>query len=105
MLGREVIQALKHLQHAPGKTVIFVGVLEKISDEFNVNTWQPQMEGSNAKPRKAVETPAAATPAWASSQAPAPASGGVPWANQGAANQGAAKPQGAAAPGPAWLNG
>jgi hypothetical protein len=48
LLGREVIQALKHLQHAAGKTVIFVGVLEKITDEFNVSTWQPQMEGSKA---------------------------------------------------------
>lgn len=48
----------------------------------------------NAKPRKAVE----AAPA-------APSGGGVPWANQGAPNQGAPKPQtGAAAPGPAWLN-
>ena len=46
LLGREVIQALKHLQHAPGKTVIFVGVLEKVTDEFNAITWQPQMEGS-----------------------------------------------------------
>ena len=43
-----MIQALKHLQHAPGKTVIFVGVLEKVTDEFNVITWQPQMEGSKA---------------------------------------------------------
>ena len=48
LLGREVIQALKHLQHAPGKTVIFVGVLEKVTDEFNVATWQPQMEGGKA---------------------------------------------------------
>jgi hypothetical protein len=48
LLGREVIQALKHLQHAVGKTVIFVGVLEKVTDEFNVSTWQPQMEGSKA---------------------------------------------------------
>jgi len=48
LLGREVIQALKHLQHAPGKTVIFVGVLEKVTDEFNVIIWQPQMEGSKA---------------------------------------------------------
>ena len=45
LLGREVIQALKHLQHATGKTVIFVGVLEKVTDEFNVTSWQPQMEG------------------------------------------------------------
>lgn len=48
LLGREVIQALKHFQHAPGKTVIFVGVLEKIVDDFNQPTWQPQMEGSKA---------------------------------------------------------
>ena len=48
LLGREVIQALKHLQHATGKTVIFVGVLEKVTDEFNVSIWQPQMEGSKA---------------------------------------------------------
>jgi hypothetical protein len=48
LLGREVIQALKHLQHAPGKTVIFVGVLEKVTDEFNAVTWQPQMEGTKA---------------------------------------------------------
>ena len=48
LLGREVIQALKHLQHARGKTVIFVGVLEKSTDEFNATTWQPQMEGSKA---------------------------------------------------------
>jgi hypothetical protein len=48
LLGREVIGLLKHLQHAPGKTVIFVGVLEKVTDEFNVTSWQPQMEGSKA---------------------------------------------------------
>src|SRR5262249_27701857 len=46
LLGREVIQALKHLQHAVGKTVIFVGVLEKVIDDTNAVTWQPQMEGS-----------------------------------------------------------
>jgi hypothetical protein len=48
LLGREVIQALKHLQHAPGKTVIFVGVLEKVTDELNAVTGQPQMEGTKA---------------------------------------------------------
>jgi AAA domain len=35
LLAREVIALLKNLQHAPGKTVIFVGVLERIVDEFN----------------------------------------------------------------------
>lgn len=48
LLGREVIQSLKHLQHARGKTVIFVGILEKVTDEMHVTTWQPQMEGGKA---------------------------------------------------------
>jgi len=46
LLGREVVHALKLLQHAPGKTVIFVGILEKVTDEFNATGWQPQMEGA-----------------------------------------------------------
>ena len=28
--------------------MIFVGVLEKTTDDFNATTWQPQMEGSKA---------------------------------------------------------
>jgi KaiC/GvpD/RAD55 family RecA-like ATPase len=45
LLAREVIGLLKHLQHAPGKTVIFVGILERLTDEMNRTLWQPQMEG------------------------------------------------------------
>ena len=48
LLAREVIALLKHLQHAPGRTVIFVGVLERVVDEFNREHWQPQMEGGKA---------------------------------------------------------
>ena len=48
LLGREVIALLKHLQHAPGKTVIFVGILERLVDDFNRESWQPQMEGGKA---------------------------------------------------------
>jgi hypothetical protein len=48
LLAREVIALLKHMQHAWGKTVIFVGVLERIVDEFNREHWQPQMEGGKA---------------------------------------------------------
>ena len=48
LLAREVIGLLKHLQHAPSKTVIFVGILEKVVDEFSRTTWQPQMEGGKA---------------------------------------------------------
>ncbi|MBB4267707.1 ATP-binding protein [Roseospira visakhapatnamensis] len=46
LLGREVITALKHLQHARGRTVIFVGVLEKVTDDYGTVHWQPQTEGS-----------------------------------------------------------
>lgn len=45
LLAREVIGLLKHLQHAPGRTVIFVGILEKVTDDMNRVTWQPQMDG------------------------------------------------------------
>ena len=48
LLAREVIGLLKHLQHAQAKTVIFVGILERVTDEFNRTNWQPQMEGGKA---------------------------------------------------------
>ncbi len=48
LLAREVIGLLKHLQHAPAKTVIFVGILERVVDEFSREHWQPQMEGGKA---------------------------------------------------------
>ena len=48
LLAREVIALLKHLQHAQAKTVIFVGILEKVTDELNRTVWQPQLEGGKA---------------------------------------------------------
>ena len=45
LLARETITLLKHLQHAPGKTVIFVGILEKVTDDMGRVTFQPQVEG------------------------------------------------------------
>jgi hypothetical protein len=44
--AREMICWLQQLQHARGKNVIFVGILEKVVDEFNIATWQVQMEGA-----------------------------------------------------------
>lgn len=44
--AREMIAWLTQLQHARAKNVIFVGILEYITDEFNRGTWQPQIEGS-----------------------------------------------------------
>ena len=44
--GREMLTWLHQLQHTRGKHVIFVGILEKVVDDFNVATWQLQAEGS-----------------------------------------------------------
>lgn len=44
--GREMLAWLTHLQHTRDKNVIFVGILEKIVDDFNTTTWQIQLEGS-----------------------------------------------------------
>jgi hypothetical protein len=43
--GREMIAWLNQLQHARGKSVIFVAILERIIDEFNRSEWQIQLEG------------------------------------------------------------
>jgi len=46
LMGREMIAWLTHLQHTRGKNVIFVGILENLKDEFNVSSWELQIEGS-----------------------------------------------------------
>jgi hypothetical protein len=43
--AREMIAWLNQLQHARALNLIFVGILEKVVDDFNVATWQLQMEG------------------------------------------------------------
>jgi hypothetical protein len=44
--AREMILWLNQLQHARAKHVIFVGILERVVDEFNRGEWQLQSEGS-----------------------------------------------------------
>jgi hypothetical protein len=44
--AREMIAWLNQLQHARGINVIFVGILEKMVDDFHVTTWRLQMEGA-----------------------------------------------------------
>lgn len=46
LMGREMINWLTHLQHTRGKNVIFVGILEKQTDEFNAISWELQVDGS-----------------------------------------------------------
>lgn len=44
--AREMLLWLHQLQHARGKTVVFVGILEKVVDEFNRAEFALQMEGA-----------------------------------------------------------
>jgi hypothetical protein len=45
LLGREVVGLLKHLQHAVGRTVIFVGGLDRRVDDFGREYFELQTEG------------------------------------------------------------
>jgi len=44
--ARSMTGWLNQLQHARERTVIFTAVLEKNTDELNISTWQPQIEGA-----------------------------------------------------------
>jgi hypothetical protein len=44
--GREMVLWLNQLQHARQMNVIFVGILERTTDEFNRAEWQLQAEGA-----------------------------------------------------------
>src|SRR5262249_28446160 len=44
--ARTMLGWLNQLQHARGRNVCFVAILEKVIDDFNVATWQPQIEGA-----------------------------------------------------------
>lgn len=46
LLGREMVTALTHLQHARGKNVVFVAILDERTDDFNRRILVPQIEGS-----------------------------------------------------------
>lgn len=44
--AREMILWLNQLQHARDKNVVFVGILERVVDEFKIASWQLQSEGA-----------------------------------------------------------
>ena len=46
LLGAEMLTALTHLQHARGKHVVFVAILDERLDDFNRRVFVPQIEGS-----------------------------------------------------------
>ena len=45
LLGRQMMEWLGHLQHTRGKSVVFVGILEEITDDFNRRTYRLQIDG------------------------------------------------------------
>lgn len=45
LLGREMIQFLTTCQHIPNKSIVMVGILEKIVDDLKRVSWEPQIEG------------------------------------------------------------
>jgi hypothetical protein len=53
LLGQEMIAALTHLQHARGKNVIFVAILDEKTDDFGRRYYTPQIEGG----KTALELP------------------------------------------------
>ncbi len=53
LLGIEMLTALTHLQHARGKNVIFVAILDERVDDYNKKFFTPQIEGS----KTALELP------------------------------------------------
>jgi len=46
--ARNVIAWLNQLQHARGRTVVFVAILERQTDDFNTPIWGIQLEGAKA---------------------------------------------------------
>ena len=45
LLGRDIVKMLKHIQHAPGVDVVFVGGLDADTNESGVTTYGMQSEG------------------------------------------------------------
>lgn len=46
LMGKEMIRFLTVCQHIPGKSIVIVGILEKIVDDLKRVSWEPQIEGA-----------------------------------------------------------
>jgi hypothetical protein len=46
LLGQEMVRWLTALQHIPGKSIIVVGILNRVVDDLKRVSWEPQIEGS-----------------------------------------------------------
>jgi hypothetical protein len=45
LLGQEMVKWLTTLQHIPNKSVVVVGILDRMQDDLGRVTWEPQVEG------------------------------------------------------------
>ena len=48
IIGQEIVAWLTRIQHTPGKSIIVVGGLDEVKDEFSRTFWAPQIEGGKA---------------------------------------------------------
>ena len=48
LLGREMVKWLTQAQHIPGKSIVVVGILDAVKDDFGRLLYEPQIEGSKA---------------------------------------------------------
>lgn len=44
-IARDVMTMVRHMQHCPGKNIIWVGKLHKVIDDFKRESWEPLLEG------------------------------------------------------------
>jgi AAA domain len=49
LVGRELIGWTQQVQHSRTRTVVLVGILEKVIDDFGAPSWQIQLEGQIAR--------------------------------------------------------
>ena len=49
LVGRELIGWTQQVQHSRTRTIVFVGILEKLIDDFGAPSWQVQLEGQIAR--------------------------------------------------------
>jgi hypothetical protein len=46
LLGQEMVRWLTVIQHTPGKSIVVVGILNRVVDDLKRASWEPQIEGS-----------------------------------------------------------
>jgi hypothetical protein len=45
LLANHMLGWLRQVHHAQGKNIILLAILDRVTDDFNTPTWQPQFEG------------------------------------------------------------